>query len=220
MTHAGPDQQGSILDRPFAIYRAFSRAESTVLRRYVEDVRLLGSMSFFEQAPTTIRLSVGEDQVLRSEFDAPGDEAVRAAVAQFRQTYNHAEQYSFRRVMRLLKRSVHERGGDLRDEAIAALDLVVDDERRALEGIGVQLVIESESGSRTLTPRVVFDAYFNGRYLHGDEEHRAVVEILDGMAGLGQFSFYSVMLDLRNTYWIAANVVDRVLREPSLLDAD
>src|SRR5690349_17981864 len=100
----------SILDTPKSIFRPFSRQESDVLRAFVESVRRLGAMRFFEEVPQQATQKF-DNNGMSSEMDEPDDEAVRAAITQFRQIYDHKEPNSFQRAMKVLKRSAHELNG-------------------------------------------------------------------------------------------------------------
>src|SRR5689334_6080494 len=107
----------SLLDAPKSIYRPFSRPESDVLRGFVENVRRLGTMRFFKEVPQQATQTIGDNGML-SKMDEPDDEAVRAAITQFRQIYDHNEPNSFQHAMKVLKQSVHELDGSDRKAAI------------------------------------------------------------------------------------------------------
>ena len=63
-------------------------------------------------------------------------------------------------------------------------------------------------------------AYFHGKYLHSGNPKSELARQLDELQPFPQMTLYSVMLKLRNVYWVAANVVDRILAAPDLLDAE
>ncbi len=154
-------------------------------------------------------------------MDEPDDEAVRAAVTQFRQIYAHDEPHSFRKAMNLLKRSAHEHDGKQRTEAIALFEGHIEAERQALRaGIGVGIVFEHPEGQQSIDPRAIIDAYFHGLYLHSGNPKSELAHRLDELQPFARYTLYSVMLVLRNVYWNAANAVDRVLAASELLDAD
>ena len=155
---------------------------------------------------------------MRAEMAEPDDEAVRAAVTLFRQLYSPSEPSSFNAV---LKRSAHEHGGARRDETIAALDEHISSARDAVNaGIGVGIVFERGDEQQPIGPREIIDAYVHGHYLHARNDKSDLARRLDGLQPWARYTLYTVMLALRNVYWVAANVVDRVLAEPALLNAD
>ncbi|MFA4927963.1 MAG: hypothetical protein WC558_05565, partial [Patulibacter sp.] len=99
-----------VLDRPAEVYRAFSADEVKILRAFVDDVRRLGKMRFFDQIPKTMSYFF-DGSTATSEMLHPDDEDTRAAITQFRQIYNSQEPTSFRAAFKVLKRSAHEQDG-------------------------------------------------------------------------------------------------------------
>jgi hypothetical protein len=124
--------------------------------------------------------------------------------------------------MNLLKRTAHEKNGPLRNPAIAELDQHIQSERDALRaGIGMGIVFEDGSGNqRAIDTRTIIDVYFHGQYLHSGNPKSELARQLDDLQPWPRMTLYSVMLKLRNVYWIGANVVDRALAAADLLDAD
>jgi hypothetical protein len=210
----------SVLDRPTEIYRPFSSSESAVLRGFVENVRRLALMRFFEEVPQQATQTIGANG-LGSEMEEPDDEAVRSAITQFRQIYSHGEPHSFNKAINTLKKSAHGHGGPHRDEAIELLDGHLQAGKAALKGgIGLGIVFETPDGQRPIDPETILDAYFHGYYLHSGNEKSDLTRRLDELQPWPRYTLYTVMLQLRNVYWMAANAVDRVLVVPELLDAD
>jgi hypothetical protein len=211
----------SPLESPLVVYRPFTTAESNVLRGFVDDVRRLSEMSFFEQVPKRASVTFDE-RGMSFDMKEPTDEALRAAITQFRQLYDHDEPHSFRRAVDLLKRSAHEHGGERRDTAIRDLDRYVEDEREILRrGIGLGIVFEAPTGNQErIDVRTIIDAYFHGHYLHTGNPKSALARRLDDLQPWPRYTLYVVMLALRNLYWLAANAAQRVLDVPALLDSD
>jgi hypothetical protein len=210
---------GSVLDDPESIYRPFSREESAVLRAFVADVRRLGAMRFFTEVPQTATQRFGEEG-MASEMDEPDDEAVRAAITQFRQIYNPHEPHSFKKAIDVLKASANDRDGPHRDEAITLLKGHQDAARKAVQmGIGLGIAFERPDGVEDVGPREIIDAYFHGHYLHSGNSKSELARRLDALQPWPRYTLYTVMGRLRNVYWQAANAADRVLSHPSLLDA-
>jgi hypothetical protein len=210
-----------VLDQGELIYRPFTRAESKQLRGFVDRARRLGHASLWKQTPRQVTIEFRPETGLTSEMDAPDEEALEAAIARFRHVYNHNEPYSYKKAMNLLKRSVNDRGGDLRDAAIEALDAHMATERAIMRGeTTFGYVLKAPDGTtRDIDPPTIFEAYFHGRYLHDGNEKSELANALEHGAPLTRYMLYTVMLELRNVYWQGANVVDRVLRVPDLLDA-
>jgi hypothetical protein len=192
-----------------------------VLRSFVSDARRLGHMRFFEEVPTNASMSFDRESGLTAKMAEPDDEALRAAITQFRQLYTAHEPHSFSKVRELLKRSVHEHDGPQRSAALAALAQYNEAERVAMAGVGMGIVFEdATSGERNeMDTRKIIDAYLHGRYLHSGNDKSKLAANLDDIPVMARFTFYTVMLALRNLYWMLANAVDRVLTEDSLLDA-
>jgi hypothetical protein len=205
----------TVLDDVIVVYRPFTVAESQALRSFVQDARRLGSMRFFKEVPSQASLTFDNESGLglTGTMQEPEDEALRAAITQFRQLYDHNEPHSFNKTISLLKRSAHEHKGSRRDEAINALDGFIEASHRAMAGIGMAIVFENpESGEqRRITAEKIIDAYFHGKYLHSGNDKSKVADNLDGIPVMSRLTFYSVMFNLRNVYWCAANAVDRVL---------
>ena len=176
-------------------------------------------MSLFEQVPHSMSMTF-EHGALRWEMQEPDDEAVRAAITQFRQLYSHNEPHSFRRAINTLKRSVHERGGPLRDAALRDLDGHLASERSALGAVGIGIVFEHEDNREEVNARTILDAYFHGHYLHSGNEKTDLARRLDELQPVPRYTLYSTMLLLRNVYWNAANAAEQVLGVPALLDRD
>jgi len=211
--------EDSPLEHAADVYRPFNRAESGMLRGFVLDARRLGRMKFFAQVPSRASWKVSEEGV-SSNMTKPDDEALRAAITQFRQIYNPNEPHSFDKTIKLLKRSAHERNGPLRDAAITQLDGFIEAERHFLAGIGVGIVFDDGITQRSINPQTVLDAYFHGMYLHSGNDKSKLARQLDDLEPWGRLTLYSVMLGLRNVYWMTANVVDRVLRVGAILDTE
>lgn len=212
-------QDDSPLEYAADVYRPFNRAESDALRRFALDARRLGEMQFFKQVPSNASM-IFDETGMSSTMTKPDDEALRAAITQFRQIYSRDEPHSFDKTIKLLKRSTHERNGPLRDAAMTQLDRFIEAERYALAGIGMGIVFDNGITQRSINPRTILDAYFHGVYLHSGNDKSELARQLDDLEPWGRFTFYTVMLGLRNVYWMTANVVDRVLRIDTLLDAD
>ena len=211
-----------MLDDVDVVYRPFTTVESHLLRRFHDGARRLGGMKFFEEVPAKVTISFDRDVGLDSQMAEPDDEALRAALTQFRQLYKPNEPHSFHQAIALLKRSVHEKDGPRRDEAIAALDEFNEAKRVAMSGAGAEIVFKDATTGeqRKMTSERIIEAYLHGQYLHSGNAKCDIARDLDNIPGLSRFTFYTVMLALRNLYWCAANAVDRVLAVPALLDAD
>jgi hypothetical protein len=154
------------LERPAEIYRPFTDPEREVLSEFVENVRNLGKMSFFEQVPKSASITYDESGT-RSEMEEPNDEAVRAAITAFRQIYTKTEPTSAAVALNILERSIRARKGAQQAHARAAikelrhwLTEIVD------RGIGLGIVFERPGGSDPVPPLKILDTYFHGRYLH------------------------------------------------------
>ncbi|MGH2878796.1 MAG: hypothetical protein ACRDK4_04215 [Solirubrobacteraceae bacterium] len=189
-----------VLDDVIVVYRPFTNAESRALRGFVQDARRLGSMRFFKEVPTRASLTFDNESGLGliGTMQEPEDEALRAAITQFRQLYDHNEPRSFNKTISLLKRSAHEHSGNRRDEAINALDEFIEASHQAMAGIGMAIVFENpESGEqRRMTAEKIIDAYLHGKYLHSGNDKSKVADDLDGIPVMSRLTFYSVMLNL------------------------
>jgi len=208
----------TVLDRPQGAYRPFSRLESDLLRGFVENVRRLGQMQFFKEVPATATQRMKPDG-WESEMREPDDEALRAAITQFRHVYAHNEPHSFQKAMNLLKRSAHEHGGSERDAVIELLEGHLEAERNAVKKAAVMgIVFERPSGTEAIDTRKIIDAYFHGYYLHSGNEKSALAKELDRLQPWPRYTMYRAMLLLLNVYWPAANAAQRVLDVPALND--
>jgi len=177
-------------------------------------------MQLFKEVPTQATQRFGQGGMY-GEMEEPNDEAVRAAITQFRQIYAHNEPHSFQKALKLLKRSAHDHDGPERAETIALLDGHLDAEREALNrGIGLGIVLERPTGSQSIDTRTIIDAYFHGHYLHSGNKKTELARQLDELQPWPKYTLYTVMLRLHNVYWVAANAVDRVLAVPEMLDSD
>ncbi len=191
-----------------------------MLRGFVENVRRLGGMRFFDEVPTTATQRMKPDG-WESEMNEPDDEALRAAITQFRHIYNHNEPHSFQKAMKLLKRGAHELGGPDRDAAIDQLDGHLEAECNAIRRASVMgIVFERPSGSETIDTRAIIDAYFHGYYLHSGNEKSALAKDLDQLQPWPRYTMYNAIHFSSGVYWNAANAAQRVLDVPELLDAD
>jgi hypothetical protein len=174
-------------------------------------------MRFFKEVPQTATQHIG-GKGMASEMEDPDDEAVRAAITQFRQIYSPNEPHSFNSAMKILKRSAYERDGADTAEVIALLDGHLQAAREAVNGgIGVGIVFESPAGNEDVGPREIIDAYFHGHYLHSGNPKSDLAKRLDGLEPWPRYTLYTVMLRLHNVYWQAANAADRPLRIPELV---
>lgn len=174
-------------------------------------------MRFFKQVPRSFTLfAVGDEQ---PAMDEPDKQDTRAAITLFRQIYTPSEPTSSAVVLNLLKRSAHEHDGPLRDAAITELkDLQAWSQETLDRGIGIGIVFDHGHAQERVSPEEILDAYFHGLYLHSGNDLRTTVERLEGIDPVPAFTLYNVMWDLCRVYYVVANVVDRVLGEPDLLD--
>jgi len=155
-----------------------------------------------------------------SEMEEPDDEALRAAITQFRHLYDHKEPHGFQKAMKLLKQSAHECGGPERDAAIELLDGHLEAERKAIKKASVMgIVFERPSGSDPVDPRRIIDAYFHGYYLHSGNKKSALAKELDRLQPWPRYTLYNAMHFASGVYWNAANAAERVLDAPELLDS-
>jgi hypothetical protein len=194
------------LERPAEIYRPFTDPEREVLSEFVENVRNLGKMSFFEQVPSGTR----------SEMEEPNDEAVRAAITAFRQIYTKTEPTSAAVALNILERSIRARKGAQQAHARAAikelrhwLTEIVD------RGIGLGIVFERPGGSDPVPPLKILDTYFHGRYLHSRNAKSKLARELDQLGPWSRYTLFSVMWKLTQAYWVIANVAELALQVPS-----
>src|ERR1700755_375909 len=136
----------SLLDEPQSIYRPFTAKEAGVLRGFVEDVRRLGGMRFFKEVPQRASQLFGAEG-MTGMMEEPADEAVRAAITQFRQIYDHKEPHSFDRAIKVLKRSAHDLDGPDTKAALALLDDHLEAAREAVKmGVGIGIEFETPEG--------------------------------------------------------------------------
>ncbi len=176
-------------------------------------------MRFFDQVPSQFTAFGGADGATATMVE-PDRQDARAAVALFRQIYTPSEPTSAAVVLNVLKRSAAARDGPLRDPAIAELKSLrtwTTDLLAAGTGIGVS--VYSGDVEKSISPAQILDAYFHGDYLHSGNARREMVERLDDV-GVPRFEFYNVLRELTKVYYVVANVVDRVLAVPELLDVD
>jgi hypothetical protein len=213
----------SVLRLAADIYSPFSPRETRRLRAYVADVEELVASAFFRSGQQTLTLSYEAGGPLQTTLVYPGEEAVRAVVALFRQLYNHQEPTSFHQILKLLGRHAHERASVHRDAATAELKALREWEKDALkptaalrwQHTGPDGSIVSEED---LTPEVLIDLFLHGKYLHKGNEKSDKLDAWP-LGHVAQHSFFGAMAALSQVYWVGANVVREVLKEPSLLDA-
>lgn len=86
--------------------------------------------------------------------------------------------------------------------------------------MGLRIVFEEGDQQRPIDTRTIIDAYLHGHYLHSGNAKSDLARRLDDLQPWPRYTLYSTMLLLRNVYWNGANVVDRVLRVPSLLEEE
>lgn len=111
----------SVLRLADEIYSPFDIRETRRLRDYVSDAGELVGSAFFQPGEQKLTLSAEMGGPLQSTLVYPGEEAVRAVVALFRQLYNHHEPTSYHQIIKLLSCHAHERGSQHRDAAVAEL---------------------------------------------------------------------------------------------------
>jgi hypothetical protein len=87
-------------------------------------------------------------------------------------------------------------------------------------GIGIAIIFDHGATQESVDPEAILEAYFHGLYLHSGNDLSERVRQLDAVGPMPRFTFYNVMWDLTRVYFVVANVVDRVLAEPALLDAE
>jgi hypothetical protein len=188
------------------------------LRQFADGARTLERMAFFDRLPKTSTWNASEKGFTATMDVEPDDEALRAALMELRQLYSPKEPHNFGYTVNTLKRHVRERGS-VNSEARSALKRLKAGRRWALNGIGMGIVIETPTQRHEASPEAILDAYFNGRYFHRDAEKAWLAERLDELAPWGRYTFYTVLGRLKAVYSTAADVVEHVLGEPSLLSA-
>jgi hypothetical protein len=200
------------------VYRPFTAAESDLLRGFVASVRRLGRMRFFEQLPKTATQH-WDDEGMRGEMKEPDDEAVQAPISAFRPIYKGSEPQSAAAILNLLKRSVRAHDGAKREDALAAIADLGEWRKSALNaGIGLGIRFEYPTRQERVDPATILDAYFHGQYLHSANDKSKLVRRLDDLDPWPRYTLYTVMGRLMRVYWVIANVVELILKEPSLLD--
>lgn len=201
-----------VLGRPDELYGPFTAEEDKQLRQFVKDVRRLAGMKFQSQVPTQAKVKWDAENGLTAEMTHPDDDDTAAAIARFRQIYNHREPTSFKQALDVLKANIHQRGGDLAADAIAALK---DHETAAKvvlqQGVGIGIVLDDGAKQQTIDARKIIDAYFHGEYLHAGNEKSTLVEALDEIGPFARLTLYSTMGRLTDVYFKAANVVEQAL---------
>jgi len=215
----GPMPAKEIVEYPLEIYQPFSSVETALLRAYVTDARRLGDMSLFKQTPKKATFSWSRETGASTEMEEPSDESVRAALTIFRQLYSPSEPHSFRRIINLLKRSVHEHDGPRRQEALEFLDYYPAEHSRRMEP-GVGLSFDRPTESENIDVETIIDAYLHGYYFHGSNQKSDLARQLDEVDPFPRFTLYTTVHYLAGLYWMAANTIDCILKVPSLLDSD
>jgi hypothetical protein len=161
----------SILRDAAKIYSPFNLRETRRLRGYVADVEEFVQSSFFRSGNQKLTLSAGMGGPLQSSITYPGEEAVRAVVALFRQLYNHHEPTSFHQILKLLSHHAHELGSEHCEAAVGELKALRDWEKQALTpAMELKLQHTTQDGSvvheENYTPEVLIDLFLHGKYLH------------------------------------------------------
>ncbi len=199
----------SILDHPGDIYQPFTDAERKALSEYVENVRRLGKMRFFDQVPKKASITYQDDGGTNVDMNEPDDEAIRAAVTAFRQVYNSNEPISASFTLNSLKRSVRAHGGPHQAEALRRLKELREWVGEILDrGIGLGIVFDNGKTEQRISPRVLLDTYFHGRYLHSGNDKAELAERLDALNPWARYTLYSVIWKLTRAYWVIANVAE------------
>jgi hypothetical protein len=208
------------LAKPTEVYRPFTPSESELLRGYVASVRRLGRMRFFEQLPKTASQH-WDDEGIRGEMQEPDDEAVQAAIGAFRPIYKRNEPQSAGAILKLLKRSVRARDGAKRKDALEAIASLAEWQQHELKaGIGLGIRFEYPTREEQVDPAKILDAYFHGQYLHNANDKTQLARRLDELDPWPRYTLYTVMGRLTRVYWVIANVVDLILNDPELVDAE
>lgn len=210
--------RGTPLEQPKEVYHPFTVEESALLRGFVASVRRLGRMRFFDQVPTTASQQ-WDGAGIRGEMKEPDDEAVQAAISAFRPIYKANEPQSAAAILNILKRSVRARTGDRCDDAleeIASLRKWQQDELKV--GIGLGITFQYPTHQHRVDPAAILDIYFHGQYLHYANDKSELVRRLDGLDPWPRYTLYTVMFKLTRVYWVIADVVELILKEPDLLD--
>jgi hypothetical protein len=216
------DDAEEILWRPREIYRPFTADEVEILRTFSTNVHELRTYSFFQQVPSQFQM-VGTriGQPIESRMRDPPREATRAAVSLFRHLYGQNEDANFTKVMKILKRSVHERDSEHREAALAILDLIYRGQQVLLdEGAGIGMYYAAGGKRSRLTTEDVLATYLHGVWVHSDSDKSRRAAALDRAPPFAPFTFYTAIAKLTLLYIDAAVIADVALAEPSLLPAD
>ncbi len=203
----------SPLRYPAEIYAPFNEGDAARLRTYVRLVDDLVGSSFFEAAKD-MSLIIGAEMEgpASEELTYPGEEAVRAVVAPFRQLYNHREPSSYDAVLNLLSDHVHDRESLRQAEAQEALRDLKKWKREALRFQGFAMNL---NGWRP-APKDIIDLFFNGLYFHSDHEQAGILD--GGMPdAFLRFEFLMTVQILARVFAVGRNVVRIVLDETAVL---
>jgi hypothetical protein len=214
----------SPLEQARVIYAPFDQAETRRLRQFVADVEELAASSFFQAPGGKITISGGVDLPLTTDLPYAGEEAVRAVVGIFRQLYSHKEPTSFNALRNSLSEHIRQHPSPLQRDALDAIKELHAVEKQILRGEGqIALVTTRRQADGTevsekLTPRLLIELFLHGHYLHkGNEKADKLAQW--PIPDIARHAFFGAILDLRNLYWSARNIVLRILRCPELLDA-
>jgi hypothetical protein len=203
----------SPLRYPTEIYAPFNEGDAARLRTYVRLVDDLVGSSFFEAAKD-MSLTIGAEMEgpASEELTYPGEEAVRAVVAPFRQLYNHREPSSYDAVLNLLSDHVHDRESSRQAEAQEALRDLKKWKREALRFQGFAMNL---NGWRP-APKDIIDLFFNGLYFHSDHKQAGILD--GGMPdAFLRFEFLMTVQTLARVFAVGRNVVRLVLDETAVL---
>lgn len=209
------------------VFSPIATDDRWVLERFVSKVDSLNA-SPFRHSETKLRaISIPGTTYLGGPawqigVEGPDEQAVKAAVGDFRQLYTDNNNASAMKVLKILQRAAFGRDTDASHEMIRHLRGLrrTLEKRRKVDPRGKMLEEDPSGGSTERSPDDIIQTWFNGEYFHDDRE-RASELSPNGHAAVEMMRL-SLQMAMRDylSYWTSIrNIAAAVLRDPALNDA-
>ena len=206
------------------IFSPISTDDRWALERFISKVDSLNASSFRHSETKLRATSIPGATYLGGPawqigVEGPDEQAVKAAVGDFRQLYTDHNNASAMKVIKILQRAASRRGTDASRDMIEQFRTLrrTLEKRRKIDPRGKMLEEDPSGGSIERSPDDIIQTWFNGEYFHDDRE-RASELSPDGHAAVEMMRL-SLQMAMRDylAYWTSVrDIAAAVLKDPAL----